>query len=133
GIWAYNTPQISRVVTDRRIRDKTKVFCFDAAEESIRGMQDGNVDVMLVQNPFQMGADGVKLMHALVAKDEALVKTMYPNYAQTDENDMFTTELRIVVPDAQTTVTEGILDKSTRLMKLSEFKKWLEERKLVSS
>ncbi len=133
GIWAYNTPQISRVVADRKIRDKTKVFCFDAAEESIRGMQDGNVDVMLVQNPFQMGADGVKLMHALIEKNDALVKTMYPNYAQTGENDMFATELRIVVPDNQMIVTEGILEKSTKLMKLSEFKKWLEERKLVSS
>ena len=81
----------------------------------------------------QMGADGVKLLHALVEKNDALVKTMYPNYAQTGENDMFATELRIVVPDAQSTVTEGILEKSTKLMKLSEFKKWLEEGKLVSS
>ncbi|QDT53546.1 D-allose-binding periplasmic protein precursor [Caulifigura coniformis] len=133
GIWAYNTPQISRVVADRKIRDKTKVFCFDAAEESIRGMQDGNVDVMLVQNPFQMGADGVKLMLALIENNDATIKEMYPTYAQTDENDMFKTELRIVVPDNQSTVTSEILEKSTRLMKLSEFKKWLEERKLVSS
>jgi len=133
GIWAYNTPQISRVVADRRIRDKTRIFCFDAAEESIRGMQDGNVDVMLVQNPFQMGADGVKLMLALIEKNDAGVKEMYPNYAQSEENDMFKTELRIVVPDSQTTVTPEILEKTTRLMKLSEFKKWLEERKLVSS
>ncbi len=133
GIWAYNTPQMSRVVSDRKIRDRTKVFCFDAAEESIRGMQDGNVDVMLVQNPFQMGADGVKLMLALIENNEAVINEMYPTYAQSDENDMFKTELRIVVPDAQTTVTADILEPSTRLMKLSEFKKWLEDRKLVSS
>ncbi|HVJ69319.1 MAG TPA: substrate-binding domain-containing protein [Caulifigura sp.] len=133
GIWAYNTPQISRVVSDRKIREKTKVFCFDAAEESIRGMQDGNVDVMLVQNPFQMGADGVKLMLAIIEKNDGVMKEMYPSYAQTGENDMFATELRIVVPDAQSAVNEGILEKTTKLMKLSEFKKWLEERKLVSS
>jgi ribose transport system substrate-binding protein len=133
GIWAYNTPQIVKVVADRRIRDKTKVLCFDAAEESIRGMQDGNIDVMLVQNPFQMGADGVKLMLALIEKNDAVTKEMFPNYAQSDKNDMFDTELRIVVPDAQTSVTAEILEKSTKLMKLSEFKQWLADRKLVSS
>jgi ribose transport system substrate-binding protein len=96
-------------------------------------MQDGNIDVMLVQNPFQMGADGVKLMLALIEKNDAVTKEMFPNYAQSDKNDMFDTELRIVVPDAQTSVTAEILEKSTRLMKLSEFKQWLADRKLVSS
>ena len=45
-------------------------------------MANGNVDVMVVQNPFQMGYDGAKLMHALAADDQAIVKTMYPDYAQ---------------------------------------------------
>jgi ribose transport system substrate-binding protein len=133
GIWAYNTPQIVSVVTDRKIRNKTKVFAFDAAEGSIRGMQDGNVDVMLVQNPFQMGFDGVKLMVALIGKDDATLKEMFPTYAQEGENDMFKTELRVVVPDAETKVTPDLLEKSTKLMKFSEFKKWLEERNLTSS
>lgn len=133
GIWAYNTPQIVSVVTDRKIGDKAKVLCFDAAEASIRGMQDGNVDVMLVQNPFQMGFDGVKLMLALATDDEAVQKEMYPSYAQSDENDMFKTELRVVVPDSETKVTAELLEKETKLMKFSEFKKWLEDRKLVSS
>jgi ribose transport system substrate-binding protein len=133
GIWAYNTPQMVKVVADRRIREKTKVFCFDAAEESIRGMQDGNVDVMLVQNPFQMGSDGVKLMLALIEKNDAVTKEMYPSYAQSGENDIFETELRIVVPDSQTTLTAEMLEKTTKLMKLSEFKQWLADRKLVSS
>lgn len=133
GIWAYNTPQIVSVVTDRKIRDKTKVLAFDAAEATIRGMQEGNVDVMLVQNPFQMGYDGVKLMVALINKDEAVLKAMFPTYAQSDENDMFKTELRVVVPDAETKVKPDLFEKSTKLMKFSEFKKWLEERNLVSS
>jgi len=133
GIWAYNTPQIVKVVADRRIRDKTKVFCFDAAEESIRGMQDGNVDVMLVQNPFQMGADGVKLLHSLIEKNESVIQAMYPNYAQTDENDMFKTELRIVVPEAPLLPNASLFEKSTKVMALPEFKQWLAERKLVSS
>jgi len=88
---------------------------------------------MLVQNPFQMGSDGVKLMLALIEKNDAVTKEMYPSYAQSGENDIFETELRIVVPDAQTTLTAEMLEKTTKLMKLSEFKQWLADRKLVSS
>lgn len=133
GIWAYNTPQIVSVIEDRKIRDKTKVVCFDAAEASIKGMGKGQVDVMVVQNPFQMGYDGVKLMHALVTNDEAVKKSMYPDYAQEGEKDLYRTELRVVVPDEDSPVTQDQFESSTIFFKHSEFMKWLQERGLVSS
>ncbi len=133
GIYAYNTPQIINVVSDRRIRDKTKVICFDAAEGSIQGMAAGDVDVMVVQNPYQMGHDGVLLMHALVSDNQAAVAAMYPDYAQEDERDVFRTELRVVVPDNGSPVTESLFDRSTIFMKYSDFQQWLQERSLISS
>lgn len=133
GIYAYNTPQIVNVVNDRKIRDQTKVICFDAAEASIQGMADGNVDVMIVQNPFQMGQEGVQLMYALVTEDQAAIDTMYPNYAQEGEQDIYRTELRVVVPDENSPVTKDLFDESTIFFKCSEFQTWLQDRSLISS
>lgn len=133
GIWAYNTPQMINVVKDRGIRDKTSIICFDAAEDSINGMEDGNVDVMVVQNPYQMGFTGVKLLHALASGDQTVVDEMYPDYAQEGEKDIYRTELRVVAPDDGSPLTKELFDESTILFKHSEFKKWLEERGLISS
>lgn len=133
GIWAYNTPQIINVVKDRGIREKTKIICFDAAQDSISGMAQGNVDVMVVQNPYQMGFDGVKLMHALVTDDSALVTEMFPAYAKEGTGDIYRTELRVVVPDEGSTLTKELFDETTVFFKYSEFQKWLQDRGLISS
>lgn len=133
GIWAYNTPQIVSVVRDRKIRDKVKVVCFDAAEASIREMGDGNVDIMVVQNPFQMGYEGVKLLQALVADNQALVSEMFPSYAQSGTSDIYSTELRVVVPDEGSPITPDLFRKETQFFKHSDFLTWLKERGLSGS
>lgn len=133
GIWAYNTPQIINVVQDRKIRDKTKVICFDAAEASIQGMASGDVDVMVVQNPYQMGKEGVELMHALVSGEQDAVDRMYPEYAQEGERDVYRTELRVVVPDKDSPITKDLFEDSTMFFHSSEFLEWLAERSLISS
>ncbi|MBL8851276.1 MAG: substrate-binding domain-containing protein [Planctomycetaceae bacterium] len=140
GIWAYNTPQIVSVVRDREIRANQKVLCFDAAEASIREMGEGNVDVMVVQNPFQMGYDGVKLLLALVQDDKPVISAMYPNYAQEGTGDIYSTELRVVVPDNGSVTPEQaspinpeMFDPNTKFFRHSEFLDWLKERGLSSS
>jgi len=133
GIWAYNTPQMVAVVKDRNLREKEKVFCFDAAEASIAGMRDGNVDVMVVQNPYQMGRVGVKLLKALVEDDQKVIQEMYPSYSQEGTNDLFRTEVRVVIPDAATPVKKETFEPETIFMDLKEFEAWLKERNLQSS
>lgn len=133
GIWAYNTPQIVSVVRDRQIRDKVRVICFDAAEASIREMGEGNVDVMIVQNPYQMGFEGVKLLKALVEDDKTVITAMYPNYAQSGTGDIYSTELRVVVPDNGSPLTPDLFGEGTQYFKHSDFLKWLSERGLSGS
>ncbi len=133
GIWAYNTPQIVKVVEDRNIRGKTKVLCFDSAQDALVGMGKGNVDVMVVQNPYQMGYDGVKLMHALVTDEQATIDTMFPDYAQEGERDFFRTELRVVAPDEGSPLTKDLFEPTTIFFRSSEFQQWLKDRGLVSS
>lgn len=133
GIWAYNTPAIVAEVKDRDIRDQVKVVCFDAAEDSIRAMKEGNVDVMVVQNPYQMGYVGVELLKAMVEEDQEYIDKMYPDYAQEGEKDLFRTELRVIVPDEGSPITADLFEEDTVFMKLSEFEAWLKERGLTSS
>ncbi|TWT49869.1 D-allose transporter subunit [Thalassoglobus neptunius] len=132
GIWAYNTPIIVQVVKDKKIRESTRVLCFDAAEASIKEMGDGNVDVMVVQNPYQIGAESVELLLALTEDDQETVDKFYPNYSQEGEGDLHRTDLRVVVPDGSP-ITKDLLEPETVFMTYDEFKAWLAERSLVSS
>jgi ribose transport system substrate-binding protein len=88
---------------------------------------------MVVQNPYQMGFEGVKLMHAVVTDNQSLVTEMYPDYAQEGERDIYRTELRVVAPDGDGPLTKDLFDESTILFKNSEFQDWLKERGLISS
>lgn len=133
GIWAYNTPQIVSVVRDRQIRDQVKVVCFDAAEASIREMGEGYVDVMVVQNPYQMGYEGVRLLLAMVEDDQSVVSEMFPDYSQDGTGDIYSTELRVVVPDTGSPIAPGLFEEGTGFFLHSQFLDWLKERGLSSS
>jgi ribose transport system substrate-binding protein len=68
GIWAYNAPAIAEVVAERGARDQISIFTFDAAAQAIEHMKDGHIDCMIVQNPFEMGVQTVRLLLAMVEK-----------------------------------------------------------------
>lgn len=133
GIWAYNTPQIVSVVRDRQLRDTMNVVCFDAAEASIREMGEGNVDVMVVQNPYQMGYEGVMLLKAMVEDDQPVISEMLPDYSQEGTGDIYSTELRVVVPDTGSPIAPGLFEEETEYFLHSQFLDWLKERGLSSS
>ena len=75
--------QFSKAHVDQKIpgqREKTKIVVFDAAPKAIGHMQDGHIDGMIVQNPYQMGYLGTKLMKALIEDDTKVVKEMFPEW-----------------------------------------------------
>jgi len=134
GIWAYNAPAIAGVVEERKVRDKYTVCTFDAAQQAIEAMGQGNIDVMVVQNPFDMGFQSVKLLKAMLASDEATIKAMYPKAAGEPDADVYTTGLRVVVPDGKSPLKVEMFDaKMVEFMELPAFKAWLEKYKLISS
>jgi ribose transport system substrate-binding protein len=133
GIWAYNAPAIADVVEERKVRSKVSVATFDAAKDAIAAMSAGNIDVMVVQNPFDMGVQSVRLLKAMCEDDEKTVKEMFPN-AGKDDGDVYTTGLRVVVPDDRSPVKATDFDpKVVEFMTLEQFKLWLAKYKLVSS
>jgi ribose transport system substrate-binding protein len=99
GIWAYNAPAIAEVVAERGVRDQVSIFTFDAAAQAIEHMANGNIDCMIVQNPFEMGVQTVRLLLAMQEGQDAVLMNMFPNYGQPG-GDRFTTGLRLIIPDA---------------------------------
>jgi ribose transport system substrate-binding protein len=85
-----------------------------------------------VQNPFDIGYQGVKLMKALVTDDKVTLGEMYPNLG-TPEGDIYTTGLKIVVPDEGSPLKADMFSSSTEFLTLSQFKDWLKKYDLKGS
>ena len=144
GIWAYNAPAIAEVVAERGVRDQVSIFTFDAAAQAIEHMANGNIDCMIVQNPFQMGIQTVRLLLAMQEgkMQDAVIEDMFPNLGQPG-GDKFTTGLRLIIPDAwendedapisgkdlESSVSAGTLE----VLSLSAFREWLKKYGLSSS
>lgn len=139
GIWAYNAHAIVQVVKERAIRDKTTIVVFDAASLALADMEAGLIDAMVVQNPYQMGYLGTTLMKALILGDHGAVVELFPNYDpesksfQGEHGDIYTTELRVVVPSEASPLKPEMFDQNTKFFYYQDFKKWLAERKLTGS
>jgi ribose transport system substrate-binding protein len=139
GIWAYNAHAIVKVVQERALRDKVKVVVFDAAPAALDDMAQGWIDAMIVQNPYQMGYLGTKLMKALIEEDHATIQQLYPDYDpqaksfRSTDGDILTTELRVVVPDGGSPLTKEMFNPETQFFTYSEFRQWMAERNLKGS
>jgi ribose transport system substrate-binding protein len=133
GIWAYNAPCIADVVKETGTRDKCIVATFDAQAAAITALEAGNIDVMVVQNPFDMGVQTVRLLKAMIKDDQATIKEMFPR-AGSEDGDVYTTGLRVVVPNAKSPVKPTLFDpKVVEYMLLPDFKAWLDKYRLHSS
>jgi ribose transport system substrate-binding protein len=133
GIWAYNAPAIAEVVEERGVRERITTVTFDAQAVALERMAAGQIDAMVVQNPFEMGLRTVRLLLAMHSGDEATIGEMFPARGQPG-GDVFTTGLRLIVPD------EGALVKPDdaaavphEYMPLSTFRAWLAAHGLSSS
>jgi ribose transport system substrate-binding protein len=132
GIWSYNAPAIVDIVREKENRKSYTIVVFDAEPLAIKQMAEGDIDALVVQNPYQMGYDAVKLMKALIQDDQKTVKEMLPNHGQPD-GDIYDTGLKVVAPDDGSPLKAEMFDKKTQFLKLSEFRKWLDKYGLTGS
>jgi ribose transport system substrate-binding protein len=132
GIWSYNAPAIVDVVREQPDKDKFVVTAFDAEPLAVQYMADGDIDAMVVQNPYQMGYQGIRLLKALVEKDQATLDEMFPNYAA-ENGDFLNTGVKMVVPDEGSPLKREMFLESTEFLPLSEFKAWLKKYNLEGS
>ena len=138
GIWAYNAPAIAEVAMERGVRDRLTIITFDAQAAALNHMAEGKIDAMVVQNPFDMGVQTVRLLRAMLAGDEATVKEMFPRRGEPD-GDIYTTGLRLIVPNTESplnsmkTGAESAVSKGVEIMPLPAFREWLAKYGLSSS
>jgi ribose transport system substrate-binding protein len=95
-------------------------------------MDEGHIDAMVVQNPFDMGYQMVRLLAAQHKKDNSTVKEMFPNQGQAG-GDIYETGLKVVLPDDKSPVMKVEFDKGVEVLTLDKFKEWLAKYKLESS
>ena len=131
GIWSYNAPAIVDVVKELE-RPEITVVTFDAEELAIDAMEDGHIDAMVVQNPFEMGYQLVRVSKALIEKDDKTIAELFPRLGEED-GDLYETGLKVVVPDKSSPLKKEMFNEKTEFLTLDEFKQWLEEYNLTSS
>ncbi len=132
GIWSYNTPAIIDIVKQLNAREKLKIVGFDAEPQAIAFMGEGMLDVMVVQNPHQMGYQGVRLLKALIQNDEKVVKEMLPDHGSPN-GDLYDTGLKLIVPNEGSPLSSELFGKKTEFLKLDAFKEWLTKYNLTGS
>ncbi len=135
GIWSYNAPAIVDVVKEKGLRERFTVVTFDAEQLAIQQMQQGLIDAMVVQNPFGMGYESVRYAFAKLNGDQETVSKMFPNMGKPG-GDLMDTGLKVVVPDAATPLTAEMFKEygaGVEFLRISDFKKWLDQYGLTSS
>ena len=132
GIYSYNAPAIVDVVKELGKRDQLKILCFDAEPIAIQQMGQGQIDAMIVQNPYQMGYQSVKFLKALIVDDQATQQEMFPKLGE-DEGDIFDTGLKVVVPDVDNPIKNEGFGPKTEFLTLDAFQVWLKKYKLAGS
>ncbi len=128
GLWSYNAAPIAEEVKNNaELRKKANVVTFDLDEAAVEHLTSGSIDASVCQNPYEMGYQGVKLLKALVAKDDKTVKEVLPDGKTRD------TGVRVIVPKADSPVMKENKAKGDDVITIDEMKKWLDSKGLKSS
>lgn len=128
GLWSYNAAPIAEEVkANGELRKKANVVTFDLDEAAVEHIAGGAIDASVCQNPYEMGYQGVKLLKALIQKDDKAVKEILPDGKTRD------TGVRVIVPKADSPVMKGNKAAGDDVITVDEMKKWLESKGLKSS
>ena len=71
GFYSYNTPRIYEVLKEAGKLGKIKIIGFDEDPITLGGVKDGAIEGTVVQQPFEWGYQGMKLMANVVQGDKS--------------------------------------------------------------
>jgi ribose transport system substrate-binding protein len=71
GIYSYNIPQIYQALKEANMLGKITVTGFDDDPVTLGGIREGTVAGTVVQQPFEWGYQGMKLMAKVLAGDKS--------------------------------------------------------------
>jgi ribose transport system substrate-binding protein len=128
GLWSYNAPAIAgEVRKSAEVRKKANVVTFDLDEAAVADIEEGFIDASVCQNPYEMGYQGVKLLKAILEKDEKSLKEVLPDGKSRD------TGVRVIVPKADSPALKTNKPKGDDVITIEEMKAWLKSKGLKSS
>jgi ribose transport system substrate-binding protein len=112
GLYSYNGPAIADAVSQAGARSRLKVITFDAEPKTIQALQEGKIDVTVVQKPYEFGRMAVELLYKMKTKgvEAARAELNVP------ANGIVDTGVELVTPE-----------------NVAEFKKKLDEMGVTSS
>ncbi len=123
GLWSYNAHFIAEEVARfPELRARATVVTFDMDELAVADLAKGTIDATVCQNPYEMGVLAVKLLKALIEKDQKTVDLILPGGVDTID-----TGVRVVVPSKDSKV------KGADVIDINEMKAWLASKGLKSS
>lgn len=71
GIYSYNTPRIYEVLKEAGQLGKIQIIGFDEDPITLGGVREGTIAGTVVQNPYEWGYKGMKLMAAYLEGDKS--------------------------------------------------------------
>jgi len=71
GFYSYNTPRIYEVLKEAGKLDKIKIIGFDEDPITLGGVKAGSISGTVVQQPFEWGYQGMKLMAKYLEGDKS--------------------------------------------------------------
>lgn len=71
GIYSYNTPRIYEVLKENGQLGEIQIIGFDEDPITLGGVKEGTIVGTVVQDPYQWGYQGMKLMAAYLSGDES--------------------------------------------------------------
>ena len=123
GLYSYNGPRIAEEVSKvPDFRKKTTIVTFDLDEQAIDHLDRGNIDVTVVQNPYEIGYQAVRMLKAMSQEDKKTLDEMLPNGATSMD-----TGVRVIVPTEESPV------KGDNVLTIKAMKEWLAAKGLKSS
>ncbi len=128
GLWSYNAPAIAgEVRKSPEVRKKASVVTFDLDEAAVTDLSDGFIDATVCQNPYEMGYQGVKVLKALIGKDDKTIKEVLGDGKTRD------TGVRVIVSKPDSPVLKLNKPKGDDVITVDEMKTWLASKGLKSS
>jgi len=73
GLWSYNGPALAAAVKGANKVGTIKVVCFDEDAETLQAVVDGVIHGTVVQKPFEMGYQSIKLLNEIAKGNKAAI------------------------------------------------------------
>ena len=100
GIFAANEPNgigAANALKQKNLIGKVKLVAFDASPEQLKALEAGIVQALVVQDPFQMGYQGVKTVLKAIRKQPIAQRTIDTGVTVVTKDNLNTPEVQKLV------------------------------------